>query len=92
MATKNDIQTGIDAAKENDTKSFDPDDVDARKKRIDKARKLLEEYPPEEPAETTQEEVKAEPETTAAGVSGAVIRGVSPYAAGALAEIGRAHV
>lgn len=80
---KKDIEIGLDAAGEDDKKTFNPDDTDARKKRIEEARKLLEDYPAEDVTE--EEKPVEEAKTTPSGVIGAVTRGAAPYATGALA-------
>ena len=80
---KKDIEIGVNAVQENEPKSFDVDNSDARKKRIEEARKLLEEYPPEEDLSEKNIEEKPieEPKTTVSGLVGAVTRGAAPYVA-----------
>jgi hypothetical protein len=75
---KKDIEIGVDAAEKSEPKSFDPSNSDARKKRIEEARKLLEENPPEDEVSPEEEKPAEDPETTALGLGSAVLRGTAP--------------
>lgn len=77
---KKDIEIGVNAVQENEPKSFDVDNSDARKKRIEEARKLLKEYPPEE--DLSEKNIEEKP-TTFGGMFGGAERALAPYAAAA---------